>query len=420
MNTNPSAPPKRVLFVDDSPKFLDKVRAKLSVWDGGKWELLTASDTSEAFHILESQQVDLLVVDNLGLSSLDGLQFLKLIHQKHPHIRKAMLTSQTDKNLGRQSFESGANLFLIKPKRSNGLGIVFSALNQLFDIPLEGFRGMLRKVSLPDLIQLDCLNLRSCVLEISAGNQFGQVFIHRGQIIHARAGSKTGVPAFIRLMRMPGGDFHHRTFHEPEARTIEMKCDQLLIEAAHAMDSDTDVLGNPDAASAANTNWFGKSAEKISLDVQSQAMTPATETGSTPMSQSNPSGLDQMRVNGSSETHPEGSSLDNLLVFTSELVNNRAQIDMRVLDLALLKEELNGCKSRLDATIAGIKDRSELASDSTRLAEELTAVSAEESRIVGELDNMFAAFTEESGQFNDISTKLHGEIERLKDSVFAA
>jgi len=423
MNTPHAAPLKRVLFVDDSPKFLEKIRTKSSAWSSTKWELLTTSDTSEAFEILGTQHIDMLVIDNLRLSSIDGLQFLKLVHQKHPHIRKAMLTSQTDKDLGRQSFECGANLFLIKPKRSNGLEVVFNALNQLFDIPLEGFRGLLRKVSLTDLVQLECLNQRSSVLEVTAGIQYGQVFIKRGQIIHARAGSKTGVAAFVRLMRMPGGDFHHKPFREPESRSIDMRCDQLLIEAAHALDSDTDMIGGQQASDQANTNWFGKTPGKISLDVQAQAMPPHTETGSTPMSSTEGSHSGPMQVHGSagiSADHPyHSSSLENLLLLTSELINNRAQMDMRILDMALLKEELNGCKSRLDAVIAGIKENSGLASDTAKIADELISVSQDESKIVGDLDNMFASFTEESGQFNDISTKLHGEIERLKDSVFA-
>ena len=91
MNTKLSAL-KQVLFVDDSPKFLQKLRTKMPTWSRENWELFFASDSSKAFTILGTQQVDMIVID-LSMSDMESLQFLKLVHQKHPHIRKTILTS---------------------------------------------------------------------------------------------------------------------------------------------------------------------------------------------------------------------------------------------------------------------------------------------------------------------------------------
>src|SRR6267142_2740352 len=55
-----------------------------------------------------------------------------------------------------------------------------------------GFRGVMRKVGLEDLIQLECMNCKSTLLEISNGKTRGRIYIERVEIIHADADGLIG------------------------------------------------------------------------------------------------------------------------------------------------------------------------------------------------------------------------------------
>lgn len=434
MNNKPSAL-KRVLFVDDSPKFLQKLRTKMPAWSRDKWELIFAPDPAKAFVILDTQQVDLVVID-LRVSGMDNLQFLKLAHQTHPHIRKAMLSAFLEQETRTECLQSGADMYLIKPKRSNGFDAIFHSLNQLFTFSQEGFRGLLRTVSLTDLIQLECLNSRSSVLEISAGNQVGQVFIKQGAIIHARAGSKTGVDAFVRLMHMMGGDFNLKPFVAPGIQTIELSCDRLLLEASHAVDKGRE-QNCDDFSPSSSTSWFQNVPGQIHLDSPDKTLTADSSDQAINFLQTagpaeNATDFFPASNVNSQADHTHQNSLDAAMTLTDELIDDRSELDMKILDMALLKEELNSCKSKLievigqmrDSTIAEAASKPEVQNDDksnplNRFICSLNEISSETSTIVGQLDGFFAAFIEESGKFNETSAKLQTEISRLQEFSMA-
>ena len=240
---------KRVLFVDDSLEYLELIRRGIAPRSRGQWELMLTHDTSEALAMLDSRQVDLIVSD-LDMSPMDGMQFLKLAHQRHPHIRKAMLTGVEEAQLCRQALREMCDCYLLKPRTRAGFDTVFHTLNQLFAAAGDGFRGLLHKVSLTDLLQLECLNRRSSILEMSAHNLRGRIYIQQGAIVHAEAGTKIGTDAFIRLMQMPGGDFQLKPYAEPPEQTIATSWEHLLMEAADHVDRSSPEASLNDAALA--------------------------------------------------------------------------------------------------------------------------------------------------------------------------
>jgi hypothetical protein len=105
--------------------------------------------------------------------------------------------------------------------------------------PEIGFRGVMRRVGLEDLIQLECMNCKSTILEIANVKLNGRIYIESGAIIHAVAGSLTGEPALYKLLALRGGEFSFKTLEEPERRTIHGQWMQLLMEAAQARDEET-------------------------------------------------------------------------------------------------------------------------------------------------------------------------------------
>src|SRR5439155_1583778 len=86
-------PPKRttVLFVDDDAGFLEVIQDLMVACSEGQWNVLTAQDAARALAQMRDKKIDLLVID-IHMPVMDGLQFLGLLHRKYPNIVKVVLT----------------------------------------------------------------------------------------------------------------------------------------------------------------------------------------------------------------------------------------------------------------------------------------------------------------------------------------
>lgn len=234
----PTATPgvKRVLFVDDDRRFLETVRELMSVLSEGRWEVLTAEGASRAFTILQEQMVDMAVID-VQMGVMDGIQMISLLNRGYPNLQKVVLTGFANEKYRAACLSNGAELYLEKPTDPDGWQSLYGVLSELVKHrPEEGFRGVLRRVGLQDVLQMECLARNSSVLEVSNGTLAGKIFIETGQIIHAQAGEVTGEDAFNRLLALAGGRFNHHPFSEPSARTISGQWEFLIMEAARKSD----------------------------------------------------------------------------------------------------------------------------------------------------------------------------------------
>jgi hypothetical protein len=102
--------------------------------------------------------------------------------------------------------------------------------------PTDGFRGMMRRVGLQEVLQMECLGAKSSRLEIFTGKARGCIYIKDGAIIHAEKGSLQGEVALYSLLALRGGEFNLRPFEEPAQRTIQGQWEFLLMEAARLTD----------------------------------------------------------------------------------------------------------------------------------------------------------------------------------------
>jgi CheY-like chemotaxis protein len=243
---------KRVLFVDDEPAFLETIAAVIESTQAELWEPYFAESAGKALSILQEQPMNLVVID-IEMPVIDGLQFLSLVHRKHPNLSKVVLTGYATEQHRAACLSGGAELFLEKPRTPQDLQSILATLHELARLqPEEGFRGVLRRVGLTDIIQMECLSRHSVVLYVSTQAGHGEIFIKDGSIIHAQAGELTGEPAFNHVLGLKGGEFDLRPYVAPPAQTIEGQWEFLLMEAARQVDEQAEASAN-DAATAATT-----------------------------------------------------------------------------------------------------------------------------------------------------------------------
>jgi CheY-like chemotaxis protein len=235
---------KRILFVDDDPHFLEIV--KLSAEAAcSNWEVFIAESAAKALAILQQQDIDFAVLD-IKMPEIDGLQLLKLLHRRFPGLTKAMMTSLNSKESRAECLSNGAELVFEKPLSGGGLKSIFSTINQLLSLqPEEGFRGVLRKVGLEEVIQLECLSKHSLIMEIKTGTQQGVLYIKDGSIVHVQAGDLKGEQAFYKIFMHTRGEFTLKPYKEPPENTVDMQWEFLLMEAARVRDEASETEGAP-------------------------------------------------------------------------------------------------------------------------------------------------------------------------------
>ena len=233
-----NAPTKQyqILFVDDDPDFLAMIRDFFATLGENIWQIHCATSADKAIEFLKGRKMDLVVTD-VNMPMLDGIQFLHILNRTHPDLKKAVITANATEEKRSACLAEGAELFIEKPRTPEGLKSIFVMLEELITwTPQEGFQGVLRRVGLQDVIQMECLGRNSSILEIHNLQLRGRVYIEDGRIIHAQAGDMVGEAAFYNLLALASGEFQLQPFELPPKRTIEGQWEFLLMEAARVRD----------------------------------------------------------------------------------------------------------------------------------------------------------------------------------------
>lgn len=240
--------------MDDETAFLDTIRDLFTSWSKNSWIITTASSADQALEILKTGQFDLIVVD-VNMPVLDGIQFLRILDRRFPDLKKAAITGHASDEKRSACLANGAELFIEKPRSAEGLKSIFVMLEELVTWKQQaGFQGMLRQVGLQDVIQMECLGRNSSILEINNRQLTGRIYIEDGRIVHAVAGELKGEPAFQKLLALAGGSFQLQHFEPPTERSIEGQWEFLLMEAARVRDETAGEkpAAGPDAPSEAS------------------------------------------------------------------------------------------------------------------------------------------------------------------------
>ena len=218
-----NAPAKQyqLLFVDDDGDFLAMIRDFFAALGEKIWQIHCAASADQALEMLKAHKIDL-VVSDVNMPMLDGIQFLHILNRSHPDLKKAVITANATEEKRSACLAEGAELFIEKPRTPEGLKSIFIMLEELITWkPQEGFQGVLRRVGLQDVIQMECLGRNSSILEIHNQQLRGRIYIEDGRIIHAQAGDTAGEDAFYNLLALPSGEFQLHPFEPPPKRTIE-------------------------------------------------------------------------------------------------------------------------------------------------------------------------------------------------------
>src|SRR5438552_16000070 len=195
----------KILLLDDDPDLLDMYREILSQLPS-RPEIFTANSGSRAMAMLEANDFRLLISD-LKMPKMDGLQVLSIVRRKYPQLRTVVLTSVVDEQFRSRVYALGVDLFWHKPGTEQEIKMFLECLESLLGRETEGgFRGIQSK-SLVDIIQLVCITHSSSVLRITNEPLSGTIWILTGDLIDAEAGELSGETAFQKILSWRTGVF---------------------------------------------------------------------------------------------------------------------------------------------------------------------------------------------------------------------
>src|SRR5688572_12233302 len=195
----------KILLLDDDPDVLNLYQQVLLQLPSEP-EVHIATSGASALAMLDAESFNLLVSD-LSMPRMDGLQVLAIVRRKFPQLRTVVLTGVADEQMRSRAYAMGIDLYLEKPKSEKEMKFFTDCLESLIDSENSGgFRGVQSK-SLVDLIQLECLSGSSAILKITNGRFEGRIWIQNGDVIDAETEELTGEDAFKKILSWKSGNF---------------------------------------------------------------------------------------------------------------------------------------------------------------------------------------------------------------------
>ena len=134
----------QILFVDDEQEILDSIRAMLRR-KRKEWKMHFCTSPAQAFKLLEDVAIDV-VVSDVRMPQMDGVEFFRQLQQHHPHPVKIVLSGQTDKE-DLIALVKLAHVFLSKPCNSTELIETIEKVLKLKQIlQHDGLRNKINKI----------------------------------------------------------------------------------------------------------------------------------------------------------------------------------------------------------------------------------------------------------------------------------
>ena len=125
-------PLAKILLVEDEIEILDAITEFL---EREGYAVIRAVEGEEALRRVENERPDLVLLD-VGLPGLSGLDVLRRLRDDHPRVPVVMLTGLNDEAQARRTLQMGAVDYISKPFDLGHLSrVVLAAIGGTFDPP---------------------------------------------------------------------------------------------------------------------------------------------------------------------------------------------------------------------------------------------------------------------------------------------
>jgi DNA-binding response OmpR family regulator len=103
--------PTKLLLVDDEEEFVSALAERLRI---RKYDVRVVTSGEDALLAISTERPDIVLLD-LKMPGIDGMETLKRIKASDPSIHVIMVTGSVDAQAGAQSLKAGATYHMVKP-----------------------------------------------------------------------------------------------------------------------------------------------------------------------------------------------------------------------------------------------------------------------------------------------------------------
>jgi CheY-like chemotaxis protein len=232
---------EKVLIVDDEPTIQQLIARALSKYVN-KFETIHAYDGEEAIEILSQRYISLLVTD-IVMPKVDGLQLLTYMNNNYPQIPCIVMTGHRFTELKKKLQDDNIFRFFSKPFHIDALGqAILQALDQ--DVP----GGVLKGISVASFLQMIELEGKTCLFEVrSPGNSKGVFYFQEGTLFDAAFGKMKGEEAAIQMIWMEKAEISFKRAPMGRVQKNIMKpLTGLIMEAMQRKDEECSKHSQPE------------------------------------------------------------------------------------------------------------------------------------------------------------------------------
>jgi len=155
-----------VLFVDDEQNVLKSLRRLLH---DEPWDLFSAESGEKGLDILDKEKIDL-VISDVRMPVMDGIEFLKRVKQRHPHVVRIFLSGYADHKAVVQALAEGsAQQLLPKPWKDEELReVIRGALKQAEELQKknESLQKIINSLTALPTMPHTYLRVKKCLADI--------------------------------------------------------------------------------------------------------------------------------------------------------------------------------------------------------------------------------------------------------------
>ncbi|MFN4152167.1 MAG: response regulator, partial [Candidatus Sericytochromatia bacterium] len=206
-----------ILIVDDDVSTI-KILSNFLELKG--FYIRTAESAIQGQNILLNEHFDLVVTD-LNMPELNGIDFLAWIKQYLPETKVILMTSFNSDVMKDYSNKKGAFYYFEKPVN----------LNKLDKIIREAFHSDVNfnDLSFDDFIKISLLSDHKKVIEIKYINigENALIYIKNKKIIHAEYGNLLGIEALTEIFENKKGIFSEKVWKDPQKVTLNYDIESL-------------------------------------------------------------------------------------------------------------------------------------------------------------------------------------------------
>ncbi|MCK4837953.1 MAG: response regulator [Desulfobulbaceae bacterium] len=222
---------KKILIVDDEEDILWSLQNNLCN-ESLQVDISAASSGEEALEILSnSEKIDLVITD-IKMPGISGLDLLIEIKNRYPYTSVIVMTAFPSNEYKKEAILKGSLHFLEKPFDINGLREMVTLAIKEDNM----FRGTVAGVGLTDVIQIKALSGVNSALRVKEGDQQGIIYFENGQVVHAICNDLEGEEAFYQIMEFTGGLLDSINVTNMPDHTIAVPVGALLIEGMRRSD----------------------------------------------------------------------------------------------------------------------------------------------------------------------------------------